>query len=109
MAAHAVTLQLPASLYEHFRSRAERTRRTVERELIDAVATVAADEEELAPDLDQAVEELELLNDAELTQAARNRLSHETRAHLEALNSKQQAEGLTPVEKETLARLVDQL
>ena len=53
--AHAVTLQLPVSLYDHFKSRAERTRRSLEAELLEAVATVATEEETLPEDMEQAL------------------------------------------------------
>ena len=41
MAAHAVTLRLPAPLYDRFSSRAERAQRSLEAELLEAVATIA--------------------------------------------------------------------
>jgi hypothetical protein len=47
MAAHPVTLRLPETLFDLFQSRAERAHRSLEAELLDAVATAAADEEEL--------------------------------------------------------------
>jgi hypothetical protein len=108
MAARAVTLRLPAPLFDHFQSRAERAHRSLEAELLDAVAAVAADEEELSHDMAQAVRELELLNDEELWRAARNRLPDEARTQLAALNSKQQRAELTPTEKERLEQLVHQ-
>jgi hypothetical protein len=108
MAAHAVTLRLPAPLYDHFQNRAERAHRSLEAELLDAVATAATDEEELSQDLAKALGDLELLNDRELWRVARNSLSDDSRSQLEALNSKQQREKLTPADKETLERLVDQ-
>jgi len=106
MAAHAITLQLPAPLYDHFRNRAERAHRSLESEILDVVATVAADEDELAGDVVETLAALELLNDEELWRAARNRLPEEDRAQLESLNLKQQREGLAPAEKEQLERLV---
>lgn len=106
MAVHAVTLQLPDPLYSLLQSRAERAQRSLEAELLEAVATVTS-EEEPSSDVATAVAELELLNDQELWQAARNRLSEEARVELEALNFKQQREGLTPPEKETLEQLVE--
>jgi len=78
MAIHDVTLRLPAPLYNHYQSRAERARRSLEAELLDAVATVAADAEELSLDVANAIADLELLNDEELWRAARNRLPDET-------------------------------
>lgn len=108
MAAHAITLQLPPPLYSLLQTRAERAHRSLEAELLDAVATIAADEEELAHDIAQAIADLALLNDAELWRAARNPLSGEARLQLEALNSKQQKERLTAAEKQQLTQLVHQ-
>ena len=108
MDAHAVTLRLPSPLYEHFQSRAERAHRSLEAELLDAVATAAADEEELPPLVIKAIADLELLNDEELWRAARNRLSDDARSQLEALSFKQQREDLTPAERERLEELVEQ-
>ena len=108
MAAHAITLRLPAPLYDHFQSRAERAHRSLEAEILDAVATVAADEEELSLDTAKAIGDLELLDDEELWRAARNHLSDDVKSQLEALNIKQQRETLTPSEKGTLEQLVHQ-
>jgi len=108
MAAHAITLRLPAPLYDHFQSRAERAHRSLEAELLDAVATVAADEEELSHDMAKAIGGLELLDDEDLWRAARNQLSDDVRSQLEALNFKQQRETLTQGEKDTLEQLVHQ-
>ena len=106
MTAHAVTLQLPTPLYNHFQSRAEHSHRTLEAELLSAVATVAEDEEQLSQDLATAIADLELLNDDELRLAARNHLPDEAKAQLDRLNLKQQRETLTPAEKATQERLV---
>jgi hypothetical protein len=106
MAAHAVTLQLPAPLYDLFQGRAERAHRSLEEELLDAVATAATDEEKLSQEMTKALEDLKLLSDEELLRAARNRLSDEARSQLERLNLKQQREKLTSAEKERLEQLV---
>ncbi len=76
--------------------------------ILDAMATVAGDDEALSPDLAESIAELELLTDDELWRAARNRLSGETRSKLETLNFKQQKEGLVSAERELLEQLVDQ-
>jgi hypothetical protein len=106
MAAHAVTLRLPAPLYDRFSSRAERSQRSLEAELLEAVATIAAEEEESSLDVAEAVAALELLSDADLWHAARNPIAEAERSRLEALNLKQQKENLTPAEKETLETLL---
>ncbi len=106
--AHAVTLQLPVTLYDHFKSRAERARRSLESELLEAVATVATEEETLPEDMEQAVEDLQVLDDKALWGAARHCLPEEARARLEDLNLKQQREGLTPGEREAHTQLLHQ-
>lgn len=106
MAAHAVTLRLPASLYDLFSTRAERAQRSLEAELLDAVATVAEDEEEVSLDVSRAVASLEHLSDEELWRAARNPLSEGDRSQLETLNLKQQRERLSPEEIGALEQLV---
>jgi plasmid stability protein len=108
MAARAITLQLPAPLYDHFQSRARQARRSVEAELLETVATAAAGEEELPGDVALALSDLELLSDDELRRAARNRLSSDVRSRLEGLNLKQQRERLAPAEREALEGLVRQ-
>jgi plasmid stability protein len=108
MAAHAVTLRLPAPLYNHLQGRAERAHRSLEAELLDVVTTVVADEEELSHDVAKALGDLELLNDQELWRAAQNRLPDDSRSQLEALNLKQQRERLTPAEHAALEQLVHQ-
>ena len=108
MAAHAVTLRLPAPLYNHLQGRAERAHRSLEAELLDVVATVVADEEELSHDVAKALGDLELLNDQELWRAAQNRLSDAARSQLESLSLKQLKETLTTAELETLEQLIHQ-
>lgn len=108
MTAHAVTLRLPTPLFDHFRHRAERTRRSLEAEILEVVATAAADAEELPADVVRAIEDLRLLSDQELWRTARNRLSEAESTRLEALSSKQQEQSLTSREKKRLENLVEQ-
>lgn len=108
MTAHAITLRLPAPLFDHFRDRAERTRRSLEAEILDVVATAAADAEELPTDVARTLEDLRLLSDEELWRAARNQLSEAETTRLEALSSKQQEQSLTSREKKLLEQLVEQ-
>jgi len=74
---------------------------------LDAVAS-AAEEGESVHDVARAIADLELLKDEELWSAARTPLAEDARARLEALNFKQQREGLSSAEKETLGQLVHQ-
>ena len=68
MTAHAITLHLPETLYERFRQRAEWSRRSLETELLEAVASATPAEAELSPEL---IEALEGLADEELADGIR--------------------------------------
>jgi hypothetical protein len=80
----------------------------VEAELLEVVATAVPIEDELPPDLAEAVASLTLLDDQALWQAARSRLTATASAQMEALHLKRQREGLTEAEAQTLAGLVRQ-
>ncbi len=105
MSTHAITLQLPIPLYEQIRSRARRARLTVETEVLNLVTT-AVEEESLPDDMAAVVESLDLLDDTALWRAARSTLTPEKQAQLEALNFKQQSEGLTRSESDVHATLL---
>ncbi|MCP4659087.1 MAG: hypothetical protein GY856_27070 [bacterium] len=106
MTAHAITLHLPETLYHRFRQRAEWTHRSLETELLDAVASATSVEDELAPELIAAVETLEELEDEELWRLARETVPREASQKLEALHSKQRDEGLDQDEDATRAMLI---
>ena len=103
MAVHSLTLSLPGSLYERLIRRAERTHRPVEVELLEAVATGMAVDEDLPTELAQAVSALHLLDDAALWRAAQSPLPTEVATQIEDLHLKRQFEGLTPNETQVLA------
>lgn len=109
MAAHAVTLRLPSQLFDHFRDRADRAHRSLEAEILAAVSTVATEEKDLPGDVVRSLTELGLLSDQELWRVARNQPADDSRQQLEALNVKQQRQGLTTVEKQQLDQLVEEL
>ena len=108
MAAHAITLHLPETLYERFRQRAKWSHRSLETELLEAVASAASAEGDLSPELIQAVEALDGLADAELWLLARKAMSPEASRDLEALHLKQRDEGLNPAEDATRAQLLQE-
>jgi hypothetical protein len=106
MAVHSLTLSLPGSLYERLIRRAERTHRTVEVELLEAVTTGISADEDLPSDLIQAVSALHLLNDTALWRAAQSPLPTEVASQIENLHLKRQFEGLTPNETQILSALM---
>lgn len=107
MAVQAVTVNLPGPLYERLARRALRTRRTVEAELVEAVATSLPEEpDELPADMAEAIAALHLLDDEALWRAARTCLAPEKAADLEEFHIKRQGEGLSASETEALAMLM---
>lgn len=106
MAAQVVTVNLPISLYERLARRATSTHRTVEAELVDAVATVLDEPGELPADVAEAISALHLLGDTDLWRAARQSLAAERAAEIEELHQKRQREGLSTSESEALATLM---
>jgi len=69
MPVHSVTLHLPETLYKRFQQRADWSHRSLETELLEAVASAAP--VELSPDLLAAIEALEALGDEDLWRLAR--------------------------------------
>lgn len=108
MTAHAITLHLPETLYERFRQRAEWSRRSLETELLEAVASAAPAEAELSPEVIRDIEALEGLADEELWRLARKVMSREASEELEALHRKQRDEGLSQDEDAARARLIQE-
>ena len=106
MTAPAVAVNLPGPLYERLARRANRTHRSIEAELADAVATLPDEPDELAADMAEAIEALHLLGDEDLWRAGKQRLAPEKADDIEALHLKRQREGLSSSENESLAMLM---
>jgi len=101
-----VTLDLPATLYQRVQERAAKARHSVEDELIQVVATALPAFDELPQETTEVLSQLRFLDDAELWQAARTRMSPEQAEQLEQFNLKQQREGLTPDEQQERDQLL---
>lgn len=105
---HAITLDLPKHLYEHYHGRAKTSRRAVEAELLEVVTAAAQDVAALPEDLEEAVAALTRLSDEELWQVAGERLPTEASTELENLHFKQQDRGLNDAEKGRVQELLHQ-
>jgi plasmid stability protein len=105
MPALTLTISLPESLYEHLLSRAERAGRSLEDEVAELLAATVADAEPLAPELEEELASMALLDDESLWRAARSHLAADAVEHLEALHLKAQDEGLTETEDREAAAL----
>lgn len=108
MVNHSMSVQVPDSLYARLKERAAQAHHTVEDEVLSVLATAVPREDALPPDVAEAVEALEFLDDASLWRAASSRLSSHAGKRLESLNEKGQRERLTDEEEQDRARLVRQ-
>jgi plasmid stability protein len=108
MPAHAITLHLPETLYQRLRQRAEWSHRSLEAEVLDAVASGTPVEGEIPPEILASVEALEELPDDELWRVARTVMSQEASQELEALHAKQREGGLTEKEDTTRRNLLQE-
>lgn len=109
MAVETVLVRVPHELLTHFEERAQRTRRSVEEEIVEAMATSAREDDALPADVAAAVASLDTLSDDHLWETARDsHLSPAAAAHLEELNHKRQREGLTGDEQQMVEALLQQ-
>ncbi len=106
MNAQAVTLHFPLQLYDRLKRHADETQRSVEDEILDVVARgVSSLEEGISPDLAAAVSALRGLDDNALRKTAKERFPEEASTRFQALNFKQQRDGLTESELEEVVEL----
>jgi hypothetical protein len=103
-----LTLDVPETLYERLRRMAEDAHRTVEDELLNVVAAAIPGTGDLPSDLDEAVSQLTVLDDAALFGAARAAMPKDAAEELEHLHDKRQREGLTEAEAQAAAALTRQ-
>ena len=108
MPPHSLTVRVPDPLYGRLQQRAEQTRRTVEIELLEALAAAIPVDEGLPPDLAHLLEPLPSLDDAALWTLARERLQRKASARLESLHLKGQRVPLTDNEAQEERQLMNQ-
>ena len=108
MMTQRVTLEIPELLYQQLKSRAVQTHHTIENELLEVLATAVPIGDELPANLAEGISPLTVLEDAALWRAAQSRLPVAEAEQLADLHLKRQREGLTEVESQTVAALVQQ-
>lgn len=108
MTTQSVTIRLPDQIYQQLKRRADRTRRSIEDELLEVVAAAVPVADELSEDLAEAISPLAVLDDEALWRAARDRFPTEAAERLESLGQKRQRDGLTEAEAQEAAILIRQ-
>ncbi len=111
MSSQMLTLNVPSPLYGQLKQCADASARSIEEELLDLLTSALADHT-LPRDVAETVASLSSLDDSQLWQAARSRLTEEALHELEALHLKRQREGLLSHERqraEELERLFERV
>ncbi len=110
MTTDSITVQVPHPIYERLEERAQQTQRSVEEELVEALAeAVSLTDAPLPVEIDALIDSLNARSDAALWQLAHaSCLSPAAAAHLEELNLKRQAAGLTGDEQLMVDALAQQ-
>jgi hypothetical protein len=106
MPTQTMTVTIPEAIYHQLERRAQETNRSVETELVEALAAAIPTLHDLADDWGEVVSSLSVLDDHDLWRIARGRLDTEAAEQLEALHWKRQREDLTAEEAQSLSDLV---
>ena len=100
MLARPVTLTLPGEVYERLQEQADQARRPLEAELLDVILSALQRQDGIPEVLAATLDQLRVLDNQTLMEIARSHLSTEESAQLEALNLKQQRDGLDTQERQ---------
>lgn len=106
MTLQAITIQLPERVYNDVAARAHRLHRSIEDALADVVVDALPTIDDLPSELADELEQLDLLSDRELWQAAQTKLSVDEAAQMQTLVWKQQRDGLTKREQTKAEKLL---
>lgn len=109
MSNQLVTIDLPEDIYKQYKQLAEVKKRTVEAEILEAVAKAAPAKDKLPSDLEQLVSQLVFLDDPALMRLAKSTFAKKDAAKIDSLQYREQNEGLNEAEKEKLASLMKKL
>lgn len=106
MTDRTITIAVPPETYEPFRDSAERTRRSVEEVVVEALQAALADGEQPAEERHAMIAALASLDTATLWQLVRRGAETEEVLVLAALNEKRQRAGLTMAEEGVVRGLI---
>lgn len=104
----SVTVQLSEQLLKSVKQRAAKRRQPLNREVVELLESGLAQLDWWEIDIDEMLQPLDAMSDADLWQAAESRLSAKLGRRLESLHSKRQRDGLTKDEREEARRLTEQ-
>ncbi|MBX2997825.1 MAG: hypothetical protein KF893_04895 [Caldilineaceae bacterium] len=109
MELQSVTVKLPADLYNRLKRRAEKSRRSIEIEMVETVAGALPADEVIDLALNAEVERLATANDKTLLQMAKSQFPPQKFAQLEALHLRRQERAWSEAESRQADELATEL
>ena len=108
MSTQSVVIDLPEDLYNIYKQQASQKQRTVEAEIVEAVAKVAPMlvSDKLPAELEELVAQLVFLDNAGLRRIAQSKANRKETARIEVLHFKRQDTGLDESERKELGDLM---
>lgn len=108
MAEETLTLNLPDTLYQRLKKRADAEDRSVEEVVIETLVSSVPEEDGIPPELEHLLNSMASLDDATLWRAAKNDLAREAAEEIRRLRAKRERKGLTLDERQRYADLLRQ-
>ncbi len=108
MAEETLTLNVPESLYQRLKQRADVEHRSLEEAALAALAASLPEEKQIPPAWEELLDSMAALDDEALRRAALNDVGRKANAGIRRLRAKRRTRGLTVAEQERLAELLRQ-
>ena len=108
MAEETLTLNVPESLYQRLKQRAEVEHRSLEEAALAAMAASLPEADQVPPEVEELLHSMASLDDEALWRAAMNDVGRKANAGIRRLRAKRRTRGLAVAEQERLVELLRQ-
>lgn len=104
----SLSVQVSERLLQSLKRRATSRRKSLEKEVVELIATGLKNSDAGRDELEEILQPLEMMTDDDLWNAARSRLPRSLSSELEKLHQKRQRDGITKAERERARLLTEQ-
>ena len=104
----SISVRVSERLLQSLKRRATKQRKSLEKEVVELIATGLENADSGSDELEEVLQPLELMTDDDLWNAARSRLPRSLSSELEKLHQKRQRDGVTKAERERAKLLTEQ-
>ncbi|MBC7820697.1 MAG: hypothetical protein IAG10_27750 [Planctomycetaceae bacterium] len=104
----SISVQVSGRLLQSLKRRATKQRKSLEKEVVELIATGLQNADAGSSELEEVLQPLEMMTDDDLWNAARSRLPRRLSSELEKLHQKRQRDGVTKAERERARLLTEQ-